>query len=99
MELFAMSVTGKTAKLTIPPNDPNAKGALKAQGFTDDEMRHVMLSPQPFARPQSLNATAATPKRLALEDFPVPRPGTPNDVMPKNSDDKWISSAWFFPYL
>jgi hypothetical protein len=97
MEMFAMSVTGKTGKVTISPTDSNPKDALRALGFTDHDLQHLILSPTPFARPRSLDVTAVAPKHLALEEFPVPRPKTPDDVLPKNSDDKLISSNGFTP--
>jgi hypothetical protein len=99
MEMFAMSVTGKTAKVTLSTNGPNPKDALRAQGFTDADLQHLMLSPKPFAPPRPPGVAAAPPKPLALETFPVPRPKTPDDVMPKTSDDKVISSNWFFPWV
>ena len=97
MEMFAMSVSGKTGKVTISPTDSDPRDALRAQGFTDQDLQHLILSSTPFARPRSLDVMAVARATLDLEELPVPRPKTPNDVLPKNSDEKLISSNGFTP--
>jgi hypothetical protein len=98
--LFALAASGKRSSITAPASGDmiaEAYAALAKQGFTDADLKSVILSPSELEEfgPSPVRSAPLQAKAHTAHDPtapPVPKPTSKDDITPNESSDLLISA-------